>query len=300
MCFTPLLLPERYKNLKNVLQPATLVPCGKCSACIKKRISGWSFRLKREALTSLSAYFITLTYDAEHIPITHNGYTTTSKRDVQLFVKKLRKKHGSNHRPLKYFCVGEYGGTRGRPHYHLLLFNADIKLMCNTLELKQLKYSNYDGKTHVRLQQWQHGTATFGTFEDASIAYCFKYLQKGFTQLHQTDDRQPNFSLMSKGLGACYISNSIKSYHKAAPDRMYLNIENGKKIAMPRYYKDRIYTDYERGQSANLYKTRAEAENQKFFHSSQYSVDEARQTMAKHQANLRMKYREKLTTYSIT
>jgi len=35
----------------------------------------------------------------------------------------------------------------------------------------------------------------------------------------------------------------MKKWHKSdLENRMYVNLEDGKKIAMPRYYKDKIYT----------------------------------------------------------
>lgn len=40
-------------------------------------------------------------------------------------------------------------------------------------------------------------------------------------------------------------------WHKAdILNRMYINVEAGKKASMPRYYKDRIYTDLEREEVA--------------------------------------------------
>ena len=31
-----------------------------------------------------------------------------------------------NTTPLKYYAVGEYGGQTKRPHYHIVIFNADL------------------------------------------------------------------------------------------------------------------------------------------------------------------------------
>lgn len=38
----------------------------------------------------------------------------------------------------------------------------------------------------------------------------------------------------------------IKWHHKDAHNRMYLNLTDGKKIGMPRYYKEKIYSDEKR------------------------------------------------------
>lgn len=58
------------------------------------------------------------------------------------------------------------------------------------------------------------------------------------------DDRPREFQLSSKGLGASYVTNKSASWHLAKTgERMYLTTEQGKKIAMPRYYKEMIYTE---------------------------------------------------------
>lgn len=46
---------------------------------------------------------------------------------------------------------------------------------------------------------------------------------------------------------------------------MYLTIEGGKKISMPRYYKDKLYTDEQREQIAEAYKKVLDEKNQENF-----------------------------------
>ena len=59
--------------------------------------------------------------------------------------------------------------------------------------------------------------------------------------------RQREFRLMSKGMGAAYITDQMKRWHlQDLGNRMYIPLMDGKKIAMPRYYKDRIYTEKQR------------------------------------------------------
>lgn len=199
------------------------VPCGKCPDCLKRRISGWSFRLLQEGKRATSAVFLTLTYDTQFVPITSTGYMTLNKRDLQLFMKRLRKVSVNK---LKYYAVGEYGGKTMRPHYHLILFNADV--------------------TQIQ-PAWQLGQIHYGSVTGASIGYTLKYMSKpGKVPLHRNDDRAREFSLMSKGIGSNYLTDNMCAWHKADLDnRMYCNIE-GKKIAMPRYFKDKIYEEHER------------------------------------------------------
>lgn len=217
MCYTPF-------TIKKETGGVTPVPCGKCPACRNRRLNGWAFRLAQEEKICNSAYFITLTYGTNHIPITGCGSLSLNKRDIQLFFKRLRKKHDSEHivGRIKYYAVGEYGEQTVRPHYHIILFNARLEFISDA---------------------WGQGRVHYGEVTSASIRYTLDYMSKPkIIPVYDGDDRQPEFSLMSKGLGAGYLSEKmIKWHHDSMMERMYVNIEDGKKVAMPRYYKQRIY-----------------------------------------------------------
>lgn len=180
----------------------------------------------KEELISSSAWFITLTYSSSHVPITRTGFMSVNKKDVQNFFKRLRKAHPDEVR-IKYFCAAEYGGRTNRPHYHLIMFNTDVSLIQDA---------------------WGMGHIHYGKVSAASVGYTLKYISKGQqVPAHKNDDREPEFRLMSKRLGANYLSDNMVKWHKAdLENRMYCNLEDGKKISMPRYYKDKIYTDLER------------------------------------------------------
>lgn len=204
-----------------------------------------------------SSLFVTLTYDQENVPITRNGSQSLYKRDVQLFLKRLRKAHpqGKEKSSIKYFVCGEYGGFTKRPHYHFLLF----------------------GVSHDEVvSSWGLGHADFGFVAAGSIYYTLKYMMK--TNKHgrkKGDWLNPKrkwsphreFRLMSKGLGKSYVdSRGMIHWHKNdLLKRMYLNLPGGVKIGMPRYYKDRIYNDEEREDVAyaGLLKARIAAEKDK-------------------------------------
>lgn len=170
-CITPF-----YVN--TLLEKNIPVPCGKCPPCKARRASGWSFRLMQEEKNASSAHFITLTYDTDFVPITQNGFMSLRKRDIQLFFKRLRKQHSSDVQ-IKYYCVGEYGTRTKRPHYHIILFSADIE----------------------KIQpSWQLGAVHYGAVTGASIGYTLKYMCKpSRIPLHKNDDRIKEFALMSKG-----------------------------------------------------------------------------------------------------
>jgi hypothetical protein len=224
-CITPFQVRDKITNQWMAL------PCGKCPNCMRRRTSGWSFRLIKEGERSETALFVTLTYDTKYVPITKNGYKSLDKSAIQLFMKRLRKE---SDRKLKYYACGEYGSLRDRPHYHLIIFNADA-------EKVERAWSEYRaGHGYVPF-----GTVYIGEVTEASIGYTLKYMQKpGKIPKHSRDDRQKEFSLMSKGLGQNYITDSMIKWHKNdLVNRMYVPLKGGKKIAMPRYYKDKMYTE---------------------------------------------------------
>lgn len=104
------------------------------------------------------------------------------------------------------------------------------------------------------------GTIHYGEVSEASVGYTLKYINKPKRiPLHRNDDRQPEFALMSKGLGANYLTPAAEKYHTADIfNRMCMTLKDGKKIAMPRYYKDKIYTESQRAQIASWSKQKAQ------------------------------------------
>lgn len=229
-CITPFSMKHKTKGM------TISVPCGKCPECLKRRVSAWSFRLMQEEKVSTSAHFVTLTYDTEHVPLSPNGFMTLAKRDVQLFFKRLRKELSVNyaHVKIKYYLAGEYGGKSKRPHYHAIMFNLP------NLDLIE--------------RAWHLGSVHYGQVTGASVGYTLKYINKAKKiPSHRNDDRIMEFALMSKGLGASYLSPSIIKYHHAdLLNRACLTIEDGKKVSMPRYYKEKIYTETERKRIAHF------------------------------------------------
>jgi hypothetical protein len=185
----------------------------------------------KEGDVSETALFVTLTYDTKYVPISENGFMTLDKSAVQLFMKRLRK---DSDRKLKYYAIGEYGGKRHRPHYHLILFNADPEKV-----EKAWSYYTPGGRRSSL------GNVYIGTVTGASIGYVLKYMQKlPRKKQHERDDRIKEFSLMSKGLGANYVTDAMKKWHSnSLLERNYVPMLDNKKIAMPRYYKDRIYSE---------------------------------------------------------
>lgn len=100
------------------------VPCGKCAECRNTYIESIYQRAYVESQSSY-VYFVTLTYDNEHLPVvvlpSGKKIYYSCYDDIQSMFDRFRKKFSREYR---YLCVNEYGDTNYRPHFHILLFVA--------------------------------------------------------------------------------------------------------------------------------------------------------------------------------
>lgn len=99
--------------------------CGGCIGCRVHHQLSWAGAILLEQSAHKSSLFITLTYRQEALP----EAGSLSKRDLQLFLKRLRKllrtaqeRESVIPTKLQHYACGEYGDKFGRPHYHLVLF----------------------------------------------------------------------------------------------------------------------------------------------------------------------------------
>ena len=93
--------------------------------CRQQKQRQWLVRMSEELRQEPNAYFITLTYNNEHLP--ENG---VFPEEIQLFIKRLRTKldrRGISHN-LRYIAVSEYGHWSKRPHYHIILWNFPVTI----------------------------------------------------------------------------------------------------------------------------------------------------------------------------
>lgn len=220
------------------------VACGKCPPCKIRRVNSWVFRLQEEDKISSSAYFVTLTYEHYHVPLTESGFMTLCKRDFQLFMKRLRKL--SNNK-LRYYAVGEYGTNNWRPHYHVILFNLEgVRRLPDGSFQSDLIENAWSAVNSVGVYS-SIGQIHIGEVTSDSIAYTCKYIDKpARVPVHKRDDRVPEFSLMSKGLGKSFITPAVQKFFKEDLSRCFVIKEGGYKIALPKYFRDKLLTDAEK------------------------------------------------------
>lgn len=164
------------------------LPCGRCIGCRLERKRQWAVRLMHESQSWRDRWFLTLTYDDDHLP--ENG--SLVREEVPLFIKRLRKSREVRRRnpetgrmknysgpPLKSFYCGEYGAERLRPHYHVILFGHDFSDMLRVDESK----SGHPQWMSPQLDRlWQHrGGAWIGAVTFESCAYVAGYTVKKWT-----------------------------------------------------------------------------------------------------------------------
>lgn len=128
----------------NGVKPDLQTACGRCIGCLLSKSREWAVRCMHEASLYWDNCWLTLTFNDEYLSTRQNPFSVErgQKSEVTRFLKRLRKKYGAG---IRYFYCAEYGETcffcnkserdcacdlyhpwRGRPHYHVCLFNHDF------------------------------------------------------------------------------------------------------------------------------------------------------------------------------
>lgn len=232
--------PTPYKLAGTPQEPGVYVPCGSCGACRANRRVEWSFRLKEELKQSTSAYFITLTYDEDSLPISSSGYPTLIKPDLQKFLKRFRKQQTKyTDAKIRYYAVGEYGTTTHRPHYHVISFNAHRATMDELSNIWKLGYITISPLNDARIH---YTTKYHVNYEKEKRIRVDKETGEILSRTHNDKNQQREFALMSRkpGIGHTYVERA-KKWHQENQNLYVLN--NGYKQNLPRYYKQKIFEE---------------------------------------------------------
>ncbi len=161
--------------------------------------------------TSYQAWYVTLTYNPEHLPPGGN----LVPKELQEFLKRLRK---NTKYTFRYLASGEYGEDKGRPHYHLILF-ADRELPF------EMGYCRTRGKVvcikSPFIDAWTKNNIPIGfadiipilSNEDGNriFGYVVGYVLEPLTTHKQIETkREPEFLRMSRKLGYKEIPKIVK------------------------------------------------------------------------------------------
>lgn len=219
-----------------------LIPCGKCPGCLMSHSQEWANRMLMECQTSdrERCWFITFTYDDDHLPYSEFGIPTLRKKHAQDFLKRLRFYCGS----FRYFLAGEYGSQSGRPHYHGVFFN--LHLMFDDLKLHG---SNFDGDSYYISKSfsdvWDNGFCVITPYTYGTGAYVSRYVTKKVfqdnvpVQATMDSDFEMPFQLQSlkPGLGYEYFEEHKESICRS--DRIIIPGSAGQMMSfnIPRYFE---------------------------------------------------------------
>ena len=218
------------------------VPCGRCIGCRLEKARQWAVRCMHEAQMWDRNCFVTLTYNDDNLPIDRS----VNKREMQLFMKRLRKEYGEG---IRFYGCGEYGSKLGRPHYHMLLFNHDFpdKEVWKAQKARGYKgryiideFTLYRSESLERL--WPYGFSTIGDVTFESAGYCARYVTKkiyGEMAEGYYDGRIPEFAMMSRGnakTGPQGIGRTwIEKYGSDVYPKDFFTMK-GRRLKPPKYY----------------------------------------------------------------
>lgn len=257
-----------FDKAKSATKVPFKLPCSQCIGCRMEKARQWGLRCLHEKKMWKDNVFVTLTYNDEFLP--PGG--SVSLRDVQLFMKRLRKAKkdqgeawtdpltGKLARPVRFFLGAEYGDENRRPHYHALLFNCGFS-DCVRIGVNARGEALYSSGELSRL--WsvdgaEMGYCTIGEVTFDSAVYCAKYALKKLSKPHEESsqvardeyearyvvydadgivyERDREFAVMSRrpGIGAGYYEKYGGEIR--AHDRV---VVNGREVRPTRFYDTR-------------------------------------------------------------
>lgn len=177
-----------------------LVPCGSCNACRMQKAKEWKIRNCLELQEHKEAWFITLTFDDDHI-----GDNSLDKKELQDFFKRLRYYLDDSFR---YFASGEYGDTTLRKHYHILFYG-------HLEDLRLIGVNKFTSDFVAKA--WTFGQHLVEPVTPGSIAYVCGYVEKKLNNHWPIYAGKP-FVTMSRrpGIGMAWLDR-----HKADLERSF-------------------------------------------------------------------------------
>lgn len=190
-----------------------------------------------------SSWFVTFTYRDEDLPASRS----LEYGDFQLMMKRLRKRvrgcgpGPEGNYPLRFFCAGEYGSRRHRPHFHAIMFNL------RTGDEQEMWNGSF--RSSLMEDVWRKGGVQLDRVTPGSAAYVAGYAQKkvyGRTEAYEDvvnlatgelSSRRKEFVVMSRrpGIGAWW-------YARFASDLWSQDVAvvDGKRHKVPRYYLEKF------------------------------------------------------------
>lgn len=194
-------IPAQYPDIN--------VPCGHCVGCRLDKSRQWADRMMLELDHSKTAIFVTLTYDPLNVPVAcalDDGSVlfTLNKRDVQLFMKRLRRTFDG--REIRFYLAGEYGSQTHRPHYHAILFGLSLSDFPDIKPVSKNSFGEFLYSSQKMYEIWKLGNVALAEVSWQTCAYVARYCVKKLVddvsrETYESFGVLPEFSLMSRKPG---------------------------------------------------------------------------------------------------
>lgn len=244
MCLYPKLIQNpKYKpnkknggNVPKWTDPrVNMVPigCGNCIECRKQKAREWQVRLNEEIKIDRSGVMVTLTF-TEHdlIQLTKDVFEELTPKSIlenevarlatRRFLERWRKKYKKS---VKHWLITELGHENTeRIHLHGIIFTDKPE------EIEKI---------------WSYGWIYIGKWvNEQTINYIVKYV----TKIDKNHKGYKPKILTSAGIGKHYLNKIDSKNNKFKDDQTqeYYKTRKGLKLALPRYYRNNIYTEEER------------------------------------------------------
>lgn len=235
-------------NYRGNLNEFICIPCGKCIGCRIDYKRSWADRLTYHSFNrEENSYFITLTYDDEHIsdlehsPI-YDLYALNFEHMTE-FIKNLRNKFRDSN--IDYYYSGEYGDTFFRPHFHLIIFDLPL----DDLEFWKLDNEGAPIYTSELIHKiWKRGICSISKFAWLNAAYTAGYVEKKRDGRAQSEyiavGLVPEGCRMSRrpGIAYDYYLDNYKDIWKNNGISVPRNVNSSGKLGIPRYFR-KLATD---------------------------------------------------------
>ena len=207
------------------------VGCGKCIECKKQKARNWQVRLQEDIRVNKNAKFVTYTFSEHELQKLDNeikglsGYARDNeicRLAVRRYTERWRKKYGKT---LRHWLVTELGhANTERVHMHGIVWTDKVKDIGDI---------------------WKYGKIWIGDYVSAkTINYIVKYVNK-VDQQHKTYNSK---IFTSQGIGKEYVNrrDSQRNKYKKEKTIETYKTREGVELALPVYYRNKIYNEDER------------------------------------------------------
>ena len=180
------------------------IKCGTCSQCIAEKANNWVIRNYYENKAHTKKCFITLTYAKDTKFLV--------KKDLQDFLKRLRKQLEKQNIKIRTFNAGEYGTLKHRPHFHCIIYGwQDEKPIYKGLSKKG--YPMFESELIKRI--WGKGITVYQEFNENEIPYIALY--------DTNNEKISYFYKMKRKEVDKYIKKLKKEIHLDEFEKLYIN-----------------------------------------------------------------------------